>query len=57
MEKLADILQEAKQLTIPDPPPSSVKESDVAYARCKVVATDTPSNPPTEIADATPDLG
>lgn len=40
MEDFADILQKAEQITIADPPPRSVGETDAARALCEAARTD-----------------
>jgi len=45
MENFADILQEAEQIIIPDPPPGSVEGSDAAHRLCGAIGTaPTPSS-------------
>lgn len=59
MEDFADILQEAKQITISDPPPSSVDKTDAAHPLCEAMGTaPTPisSSVIVEVVEVTPNL-
>ncbi len=57
LEDFFDILQEAKKIVIPDPPPRSVEETEAAHHLCGATGTTPTPNSESVTAEAPPLLG